>query len=86
MISQYQKELFILNFLNQQVYSVDDSMEWNRISLTPTPNPPSRKGFSTAWLAHQLSVLDDDKDQRRFDSIIYCTRYEEGNAIRNRVL
>ncbi len=33
----------------------------------------SGKSFSIAWLAHQLSVLHDDQDQRVFDSIIVVT-------------
>jgi type I restriction enzyme R subunit len=33
----------------------------------------SGKSFSIAWLAHQLSVLHNDQDQRVFDSIIVVT-------------
>jgi type I restriction enzyme R subunit len=33
----------------------------------------SGKSFTIAWLAHQLSVLHDDKDLRVFDSIIVVT-------------
>lgn len=33
----------------------------------------SGKSFSIAWLAHQLSVLHNDKNQRVFDSIIVVT-------------
>ncbi len=33
----------------------------------------SGKSFSIAWLAHQLSVLHDDKNQRVFNSIIVIT-------------
>jgi type I restriction enzyme R subunit len=33
----------------------------------------SGKSYSIAWLAHQLSVLHDDKNQRIYDSIIVVT-------------
>ena len=33
----------------------------------------SGKSFSIAWLAHQLSILHDEHDQRVFDSIIVVT-------------
>jgi type I restriction enzyme R subunit len=33
----------------------------------------SGKSFSIAWLAHQLSILHNDQDQRVFDSIIVIT-------------
>lgn len=33
----------------------------------------SGKSFSIAWLAHQLSILHNDQDQRVFDSIIVVT-------------